>query len=327
MISDKLNSATSGRIGVVQASQPARGGSIRAPRLPLSGQRCPANPQAGKPALRAFSLIEILIAVTLMSVIVLGLMAMFGETQRAFRTGISQVDALEGGRSALEMMAREVEQARASGVTNYGNFFVGQNPNLNPPFLVMQALPGSAQPRENVLQEIMFMTREGQRWSGIGYSVYYTNWVGSLYRYETNSSQLDIGYSPPLLNGVLSARPSKVIDNVVNLRVNVFDSLGRQITRTYNTDYPNAALDYLLVDPNLPVRIGNVVNCGFYGDALPAYVEIELGILDAKTADRARAIGEDSPSQQQVFLEKQAGKVRVFRQRIPIRNVDPSVYQ
>jgi Tfp pilus assembly protein PilV len=287
--------------------------------------------QAGKPALRAFSLIEVLIAVTLMSVIIIGLMAMFGETQRAFRTGLAQVDVMEGGRSALELMAREVEQARPTGLSNYANFYVNQNFSL-PRYELVQNLPGATGSRSNVLQQILFTAREGQEWAGIAYLIYYTNWIGTLYRCETNLSQLDLSGSPQLLNTVLSARPSKVLDGVVNLRVTVFDSFGRGIDSAYNNRYPATPLNYDLVDPRLPVHADNVVNCVFFSNALPAYVEIELGILESKTADKARAMCEDpldaaQLNSQRLFLQKQAGKVQVFRQRIPIRNVDPSVYQ
>ena len=276
----------------------------------------------------AFSLIEVLIAVTLMSVIVLGLMAMFGETQRAFRTGINQVDIMEGGRSAMDLIAREVEQAQSSDITNYANFLVRQSVSVPFPYDLSQSLPGSGQLRSNVMQEVWFATREGQRWSGIGYSVYYTNWIGTLLRYETNVSQIAFGGSPQIINAAFAARPSKIIDNVVSFRVNVFDLLGRRITRTYNFDYPNFQLDGRLVDlVNIPVLAGDVVNCAFYSNAIPAYVEIELAVLDPKVAGRARTLGEDSLNSQRRYLEKQAGSVQVFRRRVPIRNVDPSVYQ
>ena len=47
----------------------------------------------------AFTLIEIMVTVALLSFIILGLMAMFHQTQRAFRNSITQTDVLEGARA------------------------------------------------------------------------------------------------------------------------------------------------------------------------------------------------------------------------------------
>jgi hypothetical protein len=54
---------------------------------------------------------------------------------------------------------------------------------------------------------------------------------------------------------------------------------------------------------------------GFASNALPAMVEIELGILEPQTLEQARSVLNPD-----VFLQKQAGKVHIFRQQIPIRN-------
>lgn len=44
-----------------------------------------------------FSLIEILVVITLLSLIVVALMAVFNSTQTAFRSSVTQTDVLEGG--------------------------------------------------------------------------------------------------------------------------------------------------------------------------------------------------------------------------------------
>jgi len=308
-------------------------------------QEKPIHPsqRSGTPALsHGFSLIEVMVAVTLMSVIVLGLMAMFGETQRAFRTGITQVDVMESGRAALEMMAREIEQAAATDYPNAVNFNVGPNPyNLAPaalqPYTLLQNLPGTTAKRVNILQDVLFLNHEGQRWTAIGYAVVYTNYIGTLYRYETNASAVvpgfqfigSVGYDTFFKGNAVAVNPSRVIDGVVDLRVKTYDSLGRVISPNYDylTNYPSVPT----LNPNLVQTTwggrGGDINCTYLGPALPAYVEVELAILEAKTAERARAIGENSLTAQYNYLTNQVGRVQVFRQRIPIRNVDPSVYQ
>jgi prepilin-type N-terminal cleavage/methylation domain-containing protein len=275
------------------------------------------------PSRRAFTLIEVLIAVMLMSVIVLGLMAMFGETQRAFRTGITQVDVMGSGRAATEMMGREIEQAQATGLRNSINFYVGPTsapvPGMPSPYLLLQSLPGTGQVRTNILQNILFCTRDGQEWKGIGYSVLYTNYIGTLFRYETNASQLNAPDVAMLSQWAFWSPPSRVIDGVVNLRVHTYDSLGRLLSPGWN---------YKVLPPDqcvfLPGGRGDDIQATFLSNALPAYVEIELGILEDKTADRARNMPLDV---QRGYLATHAGQVQVFRQRIPIRNADRSVYQ
>ena len=48
-----------------------------------------------------FSLVEVLVVVSLLSLIVLALMAVFSSTQKAFRSAVTQTDVLEGGRAGM----------------------------------------------------------------------------------------------------------------------------------------------------------------------------------------------------------------------------------
>jgi hypothetical protein len=61
-----------------------------------------------------------------------------------------------------------------------------------------------------------------------------------------------------------------------------------------------------------------------FSNTLPASVEIQLGMLEDRTLQRAQSI---SGLTQSNYLAQHAGQVHLFRQRIPIRNVDPSAYQ
>src|SRR5205807_126156 len=64
-----------------------------------------------KHASHAFSLIEILVVVALLTVIILGLLAMFHQVQKAFRESMTQVDVLEAGRATLDKLGRELSEA------------------------------------------------------------------------------------------------------------------------------------------------------------------------------------------------------------------------
>src|ERR1044071_4532805 len=60
----------------------------------------------------AFTVTELMVAVSLMSLIVLALYAMFNQTQKALRANEAQVDSTERGRGVLELVSREFESAR-----------------------------------------------------------------------------------------------------------------------------------------------------------------------------------------------------------------------
>lgn len=289
----------------------------------------------------AFSLIEVMVAVTLMSVIVIGLLAMFAQTQRAFRTGVTQVDVMESGRAACEMLARELEQITPTGLPNTANLFVQWNG-----YTLTQTLPGAdtfgnPQSRTNVLDDVFFFTRENRNWQGVFYLVESPNMVGTLYRYETNLANLDF---PAVVYGwerdtgsetkkfrdevYRTARRSRVIDGVVHLRVLAYDSNGALITPDSNFLGPLGSIGSVGVSNRVQraVAVAPDLNLEYHfrSNAIPAYLDLELGILEQKTAERCRNLPLEAQAK---YLESKAGNVQIFRQRIALRNVQPSVYQ
>src|SRR5437867_132839 len=114
--------------------------TLHAPRSPLSA---------------AFSLIEIMVTVALLSFIVLGLLAMFTQTKRAFTSSMTQTDVMESGRAVIEMIARELEQLTPGHVNNGNyrctNFFAELSPGFNraplansSECILLQGMPGTA---------------------------------------------------------------------------------------------------------------------------------------------------------------------------------------
>ena len=73
---------------------------------------------------RAFSLIEIMVAVSLLSFIIVGLLAMFFQVQRVFRAGTAQADIMEGGRATMNLIVRDLQEMTASGVDLVTNCLV-----------------------------------------------------------------------------------------------------------------------------------------------------------------------------------------------------------
>ncbi|HLP77805.1 MAG TPA: prepilin-type N-terminal cleavage/methylation domain-containing protein, partial [Candidatus Paceibacterota bacterium] len=204
-----------------------------------SGSRGLSGPRSGSVAQSAFSLVEIMIAVTLMSVIVLGLTAMFTQTQRAFRLGMNQSDVLEAGRIATDMIVREMETMVPVNRTNITPAFYSELESINNTSVL--PLPGTPEGRTNWMSDVFFLKRENQTLTGVGYFVR-TNAdvpdsydpVGSLYRYETNCSPWMFDQNPYRLSeGFYKARfvsppirSSKVVDGVVHFSVKAYDTNG-----------------------------------------------------------------------------------------------------
>lgn len=264
------------------------------------------------------TLIEMMVATTLLVVIMLGLTAMFNQTQRAFRSGLKQVDVFEGGRAIMDLVARDFEQLVASKDTNNWSLFSGMPADT---YLTNSNPAGTATFRTNVLHET-FLLNYSSDWSAIGYRVlntqepdnFNTLKFGTLYRFSTNF----VGFSPTtnfyfnffdsanagflITNGYLS----RVADGVVHFKVTFYDSTGFAVTNgTKGVSF--------IKQP--AVDLTNEWQIAYSGDALPSLVEIELGVLEPQTLEQARSMADPTS-----YLQKQAGKIHIFKQQIPIRN-------
>jgi hypothetical protein len=284
--------------------------------------------------------VEVLVVVVLMSFIILALMAVFNSTQSAFRSSITQTDVLEGGRSVMGLMKSDLEGMTPSfGVSNIYvgavNFYSSVITYPSPPSPLFQSLAGASggQQRTNVLENFFILSRvnlNGQdSWVGTGYAVA-TNLPGgqpslySLYRYTTNHPVS--GHDPAQIftNEFANffyypTNGSHLMDGVVHLTVRAYDRNGLWMTNGYPFGYANFARNVWFSGP-----AWGEVGFYMYSNTLPASVEIQLGMLEDRTLQRAQSI---SGLTQSNYLAQHAGQVHLFRQRIPIRNVDPSAYQ
>lgn len=226
---------------------------------------------------QGFSLIEMLVAVGLLSVVILALYAMFDQTQRALRGSAGQIDVFEGSRSALELLTRDLEQARPAGVFDGPHFLTRLSvvPNL------IEDQDTLFQERQPVLQEF-FAVRNvtDQQWSAFGYFIASeinpaqrtTPPIGTLYRYEDRGDDERIpgenvmtntpvrfnvrgrSAAPSLVRHVLE-RPfagetatmwpyrtnsARVLDGVLSFKITPYDAVGRP----YNIFYPTNQLPF-----------------------------------------------------------------------------------
>lgn len=276
--------------------------------------------------LAAFSLIEIMVAVSLLTLIVLGLVFMFSQTQRAFVTSMAQVDVLENGRAISDLLSSELAEMAPTHLPLTTNF-LAEYDDVSFVQPLYQELPPGGTRRTNVVQRFFFLTRENQDWIGHGYYVlppYGNAGVGALYRHVTsargwNASLLSSNFFHALRNGLVTNR---VADGIVHLRLIPYDVKGRRIDpfSWTNTASVNVTNGWSPVVPGM-------INYYFLSNAVPASVELEVGILEKEAYERFKALGNANAVNQRGFLSNSAAQVHLFRQRIPIRNVDPSVYK
>lgn len=63
----------------------------------------------------------------------------------------------------------------------------------------------------------------------------------------------------------------------------------------------------------------NIVFSSYTNDIVPAYIDLEFGVLEPRTFDRYKSINSVSPANALAYLNNQVHRVHVFRERIPIR--------
>jgi len=284
-----------------------------------------------------FTLIEIMVVVSLLSLIVLALMAVFSSTQRAFRSGVTQTDVLEGGRAAVDLIASDLHGITPSGgvaaITNM-NFLVANNASYSTP--LVQPLPGSTVSRTNLLQQLFILNRQNTKWWGVGYAVASNSPDGlfALYRMEFPSGGIVNGTNNPtaiysaITNffaspSIETTNISHLINGVVNFSVRAYDQNGTWINAA-NAGYL-AYTNFVQTTNTTIVSIqGGEAGLAMYSNVVPAAVELNLAVVE----DRALARAQSFPTfaSQTNYLSQQAGAVHVFRQRVIIPNVDRTAY-
>ena len=250
------------------------------------------------------TLIEIMVAVTLLAVIMTGLFAAFITAQRALHSASSQTDVLEGGRSTASLIIREFQELAASQQEGTVNAW-SDTPQGG---ITMPRADGTWQ--TNVLQDLYFLTRKNDLWTGVGYFIHFraagvgsqSEGMGSLYRYTSKNLSVGNFYT----NFLADADPANttncghVADGIVHLVVRAYNQRGEPFLPGDSTN-------------NLTIWPGGYA---FTNQMLPAYVDLELGMVDPKIYRQFVSMA--APTARRDFLTNQVGKVYLFRQRVPI---------
>jgi type II secretory pathway pseudopilin PulG len=279
----------------------------------------------------AFTLVEVMVVMTLLTLIVIALMGVFSSTQSAFRASITQTDVLESGRAAMDLITADLRAMAPSGGTSGGavNFYVNADQNSLP---LVQPLIASGASRTNVQQNLFILSQGNLNgvptWYGTGYAVLLTPTnTYSLYRFSANLPVAQANAASNLFSAFfynfLSAPQnySHLLDGVVGFRVHPFNPNGGII----NYQVPNIIYTNPVPFPSAgPTQLGET-SYWFYSNAVPAAVEIEMATLEDRTLQRADS--RPTTALRNQYLQDQAGRVHIFRQRVAIPNVVPAAYQ
>jgi len=292
---------------------------------------------------RAFTLVEILVTMVLLSLIVLALMTVFNSTQKAFRASLTQTDLLESGRLAMGLMVSDLEGMTPSDSASV-NFYSAVTNYASPVSPLYQSLVGVNNPntqRTNVLESFFSLSRQNinghPNWVGTGYVVSTNVPDGTLYpslyplyRFYTNVSVMATNSPLTLYNAFLqtpltnSPPWSHLMDGVVALTVHAYDANGRWITNSLTVTTNANFTNWVTVYPPYPFAVPEPRILYMSSNVVPASVEVELGVLEDAVLKRAEGF---SGAAQSDYLSNHVGQVHLFRQRVLIRNVDPTAYQ
>lgn len=296
----------------------------------------------------AFTVLELLLSVAIMTVIIIGLYTVFDQTQKALRGTVSQVDVLESIRATSDLVGRDLEGISYVPLPNYTNLYVANSSIASG--VTLNGLGGNAL-FTTVFQDIFFHRRFGQEWTAVGYWVGpLTNrnvtppiHVGRLYRFSTNVTPGQVRLMGgqenkpwkdrnPLLDAFISdpiRYSAPVMDGVVHFRLIAYAESGVPL---FGTNLIGVEQNFDQVRPQLPANamlaaddrdpflsVPYLFSHLSYPQGVSA-LEIEIGVLEPQVLRQFEAIASAQPNEAIKFLARNAGKVHLFRQRIPVRN-------
>jgi hypothetical protein len=296
-------------------------------------------------ACRALTILEMLVSTAMLSFIIIGLTAMFIQTQKAFKTGVKQTSVTDAGRAIIDMMASDLSQMSDPHFTNviFPTNSTGAPPtlywSLSGLNLVQVVVTNNGEPvfRTNELEDIFATVQTNNSWLGIGYCV--SNWfttsgggafpgVGTLYRYVATTTaplfSTNLFYTNYIQQIGFGTFTNlwfhRVADGVVHLKIYAFDADGNEMTWEPNYDqygqdaFGNRYLQYPVIE-----LVTNMGVASIQTNYLPHSIDIELGILEPEAFEHVRALyaaGATVAAGQ--FLTNSAGQVEIFRQHIII---------
>jgi prepilin-type N-terminal cleavage/methylation domain-containing protein len=268
-----------------------------------------------------FSLLEMLVAMAVLSLMMLFMFQFVGQSFRAWDSGMRQIEAAQAARTALDRMARDLKFSVAGNrtITTAGGaaipqiipFYENSNPSTVPGEADFLAPPGSAQ-IFTVAPVMHPLTRHGPFTENGYFTVYNTNAratnliSGKTYSlmwhapYGQDEPKHDIYYRGQATTNWFGNADNS--SGTVGNRIGIIDNCYKMET-VYAVNTP-AGLQF--------------TNSWTATDRLPAGVLITLFVMDAKTAQkiaslRPEGMKPDSAESQDVLRIRDAGTVTVSR--------------
>ena len=273
---------------------------------------------------RAFTLVEILTAVAITTIIVFTLVKMFDTASKALQVANRQTDVWESARSTFGILRNDIGEVAVGGSADRLNLLAINQPS--------QFVGGF----EFRLQDIFLLSRDNNQWIFNGFllgkdrdSDPPDSGVLTLYRYRTNYSALsavvpEIDQAlrvPPLAVGkALAARDQYLLDVANGIENRAVSVMARGIVHlrivAYATD-GRAFTNSALINPAPGDHFIDGDTVLFQGEMLPASVDLEMFVLHPDRIEEYKSQG--GPIARKNYLDKHVDSVQLFRTRIPIR--------
>ncbi|MDB6033650.1 MAG: hypothetical protein JWM16_3988 [Verrucomicrobiales bacterium] len=264
----------------------------------------------------AFSLVEVMVAVGLLAFIIVGLLAMFYQTQRAFRSSATQTDVLEAGRAAMQIIRQDLQEMHAAGHPFVTNFVMLPAKGSSPLVFPLPPKKGGNDLKTELL-DLTFLQKISDEWIGVAYRIEGAGaGLGTLKRME-DRHRLDS--LDPFTDTQYVSNPQQPGESVYGLitLAGYWDALPVEDAGFHRVIDGVVHFDLIPYDTNgVPLSVTNVYTTNF----MPAYVDVELGILEPKTLEQVRArLSAGNTNAAKIYLMDRVERVHMFKQRIPIR--------
>jgi hypothetical protein len=257
-----------------------------------------------------------LVSTAMLTLIVLGLTAVFVQVQRAFKNGLKQSDVSDAGRTVMDMIMadlRQVSDAKNPGVPNLYWSWAGTNQ--------LRQTSDGVIIRTNQQDELFILVHTNNVWTGIGYAVSNVGpCLGTLYRYvmSTNApsitNNLFLPFYQSVNNQTFGTNWHAVADGVIHLKLFAYDQNGNESAYVSEVgDYTpaNSSPAFSYPPTYADVNYNN-------SNTLPNSVELELGVLEPEAFAQAHALIFNEAAVSNFLSTNAVTKVDVFRQRMVI---------
>lgn len=285
---------------------------------------------------RAFTLVEILTALAITTIIVIALVSMFNASTKALQVANRQTDIWEAARASFGILKREIGEVSAGGAARRMSLFSANDPGA----VYTLPVPNLNDPVPLRRKDIYLLTREGNQWIANVFLLGRDRQsdpdaaVATLYHYRTTypvvttfdvtTQDIDRDIADPLhplpravaaldkhLDDLANLRPTDGTVNamakgIVHLQLVAYAADGRAFTNTAALTPPPPDDHYIDLD-----------TLWFRGDILPASLDLEMFVLEPDRIEEFRA--QAGPIARQLYLEKHINSIQLFRTRIPIR--------